>query len=313
MGRKNAKFRLAMWSVVTVVLISLFVGGLSSSYGLYNIFNVVQIGTHSKKLSKTNEWIIKADGLQDINVDLTVDDIIIRTSGDKDIKIVESSNYKLSEKEELKISENSKSVSIYRDNKVLGGLSFGQNKLRRIDIYIPENYKESLSVNNNVGNIDVLSNLDLDQFVISQNVGDLNVEGDISCNNFTAKSSTGNIDVGIVNTKEYEIKSSVGDIDLRGLSGKGTIKAATGDINCGIDRIDGDISIDSKVGDVEVSVVDGLSFELDAKCSVGDINSDFPVTTSKKDGKEVMSSIGENISSTMKIRSDIGDIDINRK
>lgn len=316
MGRKNAKFRLAIWSVVTVVLISLFVGGLSSRHNAYGIFNVIQIGgigNSSKNLNKINEWTIKTDNLKDIRVDLTVDDVVIRTTEEKDMKIVESSNYKLSEKEKLKISEESKDVKIYRNHDILSGLSFGRNKTRRLDIYIPETYKANLSVDNNVGDIDVLSNLNLDQFNISLDVGDLSIEGDISCNNFSAKSSTGNIEASIINTKQYDIKSSVGDIDFTGLSGKGTIKASTGDINCGIDRIDGNINIDSKVGDVEVRVADGLSFELDAKCSVGDLDSDFPITTSKKDGKEVMASVGENGSSIMKIRADIGDIDISKK
>lgn len=313
MSRKNAKFRLAMWSVVTVVLISLFVGGLSLKHGFSNMFNIIQIGAFHKDLNKINEWTVKADNLQNIIVDLKVDDIIIRTTEDKDIKIVESSNYELNKKEELKISEEGKTVKIYRDHKILNGISFGQNKSKRIDIYIPETYKENLSVNNNVGDIEVLSNLNLDKFDISQNVGDLSIEGDISCNNFSAKSSTGSMEAAIINTKEYDIKASVGDIEFNGLSGKGTVKAATGDINCGIDRIDGDISIDSKVGDVEVNIADGLSFELDAKCNVGDIDSDFPITTSNKDGREVMSSIGEHTSSTIKLRSDVGDMEINRK
>ncbi|MGX4599188.1 DUF4097 family beta strand repeat-containing protein [Faecalimicrobium sp. JNUCC 81] len=296
MSRKNAKFRIVIWSIITVVLIGLFVGGIS----LRNEDN----------LSKTNEWTVKVDNLKDININLTRDDLVIKTTKDKNIKIVESSNYEISEREQLKVSEESNSLNIYRDNKMLGWISFGRSKLRRIEIYIPENYKENLIVNNNVGDIDVLSNLNLENFEIYQNVGDLNIEEDISCNSFYGKLDVGNIDSRIINTKEYNIKASVGDIDIKGLSGKGSIKSNVGDIRCEIDKIDGNIDIKSNVGDVEVYISENSSFDIDAKSNVGDVDSNFPANI---DSKTLKSSIGTDISGTIKVKSNVGDININKK
>lgn len=128
MSRKNAKFRLVIWFIITVILISLFVGRISLR--------------NEENLSKINEWTVKVNNLKDIKINLTRDDLVIKTTKDKDIKIVESSNYKISKREQLKKSEENNSLNIYRDNKILGWISFGRSKLRRIEVYIPENYKK---------------------------------------------------------------------------------------------------------------------------------------------------------------------------
>ncbi|WP_042272777.1 DUF4097 family beta strand repeat-containing protein [[Clostridium] dakarense] len=296
MGSKNAKLRLVIWSIITVILISLFVGGISLRNG--------------DNLGKTNEWTVKSDSLKNIKINLTRDDLVIKTTKDKDIKIVESSNYKINKREQLNISEENNSLNIYRDNKMLEWISFGRFKLRRIEIYIPENYKENLIVNNHVGDIDVLSNLNLENFEIYQNVGDLNIEGDISCNSLSAKLDVGNIDSRIINTKEYKFKASVGDIDIKGISGKGSIKSNVGDVRCEVDKIGGNIDIKSNVGDVDLYISENLSFDLDAKSNVGEVDSNFQANI---DGKRMKSSVGTDISGTVKVKSDVGDISINKK
>lgn len=296
MSRRNAKFRLIIWSIITVMLVSLFVGGISLK--------------NRDDLSKTNEWTVNTDSLKDIKINLTQDDLVIKTTKEKDIKIVESSNYEISKREQLKISEESNSLNIYRDNKTLGWISFGRFKSRSIEIYIPEAYKENLIVNNNAGEVDVLSNLNLDYFEIYQNVGNLNIEGNISCNKFFAKLDVGSMDSKIINTKEYNIKASVGAIDIEGLSGKGSVNSSVGEIRCTIDKIDGNIDIKSSVGEVDLYISENLSFDIDAKSNVGEVDSYFQENI---DGKRIKSSVGTDISGTIKVRSDVGDININKK
>lgn len=313
MRNKNSKFRLVIWSVVTLILISLFVGSIKSNTRFLNIFNLIQIRDNNSYIGKSNEYTVESANLENININLTQDDIILKTTTDKDIKIVESSNYKISENEKLKISEQSKSIDIYRNNEILDWISFGNLESRRIEIYIPENYKENLSLNNNVGDVDILSDLNLKSFKVSQDVGDLNIKGNINCNDFSSKSSTGSIKAKIINTKKYTFKASIGDIDIEGISGKGTIKSSTGDISCGIDKIDGNINVISKVGDIDLYIEESLRFDINTNHKVGEIKSDFPVILSNKDNKEVMSYNQEDTLNTLTLENEVGDISITKR
>lgn len=322
MNKKNARNRLIVWSIIAVMLLGVFFNSMSSRNGFYNMFGFINMGRddrdfdYNHKLDKINEWSVDANNISDINIDLTVDDVLIQTTDEKDIKIIEKSNYKLNKNEYLQVSDDNKVLDIYRDSKFLAkinNISFFNNKIRAVEIYIPKEYYSNLLVKNDVGDIKILSNLNLKNISINQHVGEVSIREDINCDKFTSKSDTGNIEGKNINAKEYNIKAAIGDIDFKGISGKGRVESNVGDINCEIDKIDGNIDIKSNVGDVDLYIKESLSFGLDAKSNVGDIDSNFQFTNYNKEKRELKANIGENTSNTIKIKSDVGDISIYKK
>lgn len=316
MNSKNAKFRLIFWSIVTVLLVSFLSNSLHTRNKLKSI-NFMEIKKdYSKKLEKINEYTVNGDKLESINIDLADDDIIFKYSEDKNIKIVESSNYKIDEDEGLQISEESKSTKIYRDKTIdTNDIMDLNGRLKKVEIYLPKEYNGKLDIKNQVGSIYISNKLDIDTLNISQQVGDLYIEDSIICNNFKATLRTGDIDIQNLKTGEYNIDLSVGNIDIVGISGEGKIKVGTGDIECGIDKIDGDISIVSKVGDVDLYLDNNLSFNLDARCSIGEIDNNFNANmkSEKEDDKEIITSIGNNPKFTIDVDSSVGDLNIDNK
>ena len=266
------------------VLINGTTRGIGKSIGVFN-FNL-----GSTELTEENQYTSKLENIKSIKLDVTVDDIIIEESNDKDIKIIEKSNHKLEDNEKLQINIKDEKLAISRNDKKF---ILGRNNInRRLEIYLPKGYNNSLIVENNVGDIKINSDLKLDKLSISQNVGDLELDSKIECNNFNFKNSTG-------------------DIEIKSIKGNGDIDYKVGNIECYLEGITGDVSIESATGDIDVSINKDSSFILDSKYSLGDLDTNIKLDNCNTGEKSLSGNYGKNAKHILKLKTNVGDLNIN--
>lgn len=316
MRKNNAIVRIILWLVVGIMLISFLVNSNNHNFKYFDFmgipfgyFNLSD--RNARNLSEKNEYIIELENIDTLKFDLTVDEVVIEETDEKDIKIIERSNYKLEEDQKLQVKKNDNIVEIIRYEKNI--LSRQRNINRRIEVFIPKSYNKNLIISSNVGDIKINSDFKLDEFKISLDVGDVNINSYMSCRAFEVISETGDIDIESIDTESYSIESNVGDIDINSITGSGSIESDIGNINCVIDEISGNVSIDSNTGDVDIDVNKNLSFNLYSKYGVGDFKSNLDFDNYNNNKKIIKGSIGKNPSHNIDIECNVGDLRINSK
>lgn len=314
MSKKNAKIRIVLWSLVAIILSMFLFDNIFSRKNHFSIspfkFFSINISNNdgSNNLKHIQEYTANINNASDIEFNLGVDEIIIKSTSEDKIKIIEKSNYKLEKDEKLKISDGNKVVNISREGKKI---NVGENRYRYLEVYLPESYGKNLSIKSSVGDVVIENGLNLGRLSINQGVGDLKIKGEMSLNELIASSNTGDMNIGKLNTESYDIKGKIGDISIKSIAGKGNIKVTTGEISCGIESMSGDVYISSKTGDVDLDVKNNLNCNLDAKCKVGDIDIDIKLNDYNGSKNNVNAVIGEKANYNLKVDSSVGDIEIN--
>ncbi|MGL5313665.1 MAG: DUF4097 family beta strand repeat-containing protein [Peptostreptococcaceae bacterium] len=298
--------------VLCIVLIVFLVGVLfnNTNRGIsVGNFSFINIG--NTKLTEEDKYNASLENVKTIKLETTVDDIIIEEGNEKDIQIIEKSNYKLDENEKLKISNNDDTLEIVRNDKKIIASKININ--RRLEIYLPKDYNGTLLLDNNVGDIKINCDLKLDKLSISQDVGDLKLSSNIECTNFNSKNNVGDTKIENLVCEEYSIKTSTGDIDINGIAGFGKIDGKIGNVDCTLNKISGDISITATTGDVDILVSGSESFILDSKSNVGDIETNINLDNCKTSQKSLSGSYGKDATYNMIVETNVGDIKIDTK
>lgn len=149
--------------------------------------------------------------------------------------------------------------------------------------------------------------------------------------NFTGSVSV-NLDVTVPADSNLQLKTNVGDIEVKGVSGQMTLNSNTGSIraeddvltdsstmrtNVGSVNFEGQITngdaydFESNTGSVNVTLPADSTFHVDAKTDTGSINSDFPVGIQQSTvGEEVHADIGNAPTTTITMRTNTGSIHI---
>lgn len=180
------------------------------------------------------------------------------------------------------------------------------------DVKVSDLGFEDLSVNSTSGRT-TISNCEGNGLNLDKSSGDTNVEN-AAFSTLNIDSTSGDIDV--INTPANIILDSTsGNTNLSGISGSVDLRSTSGRVSVSVDGKPEPINISSISGDVKLYMDSGSEFELSAKATSGDINTDFEITV-KGTGNDFSKSIdgkSGNGGSLISIRTTSGDIDLIKK
>lgn len=242
-------------------------------------------------IDKTYEEIFKQ-----INIDTTTANIIIKKSEDNTIKLKTYSR-----EEETKVTNSNNTLTIRIDNETCKFLCFNQ-KISKIELYIPENYENTININNKYGDIEIdkidNSNINIiedagDVKILSANITNIeNKYGDVEIGNIktgTIKASAG--DIRINNADNLKIENKYGDVELVNINGYADIKVNCGDVEIDNFHVKENSSIENDYGDIEIKRTNAY---IDAQTKLGDLKIN-----------------NNNSEKTLKINNNCGDIRVN--
>jgi DUF4097 and DUF4098 domain-containing protein YvlB len=152
---------------------------------------------------------------------------------------------------------------------------------RRLEVYLPLSYRNSVSIKTSSGKIDA-SDLFCSKLAIESSSGHISVKS-ITADTINIKASSGRIDIGniigeistetssgriniIQVTGNLTSKTASGNIHGEKIQGNADLRTNSGSINFGI--IEGNISTETSSGNIELSLVNG---SVNAKTSSGGI------------------------------------------
>jgi DUF4097 and DUF4098 domain-containing protein YvlB len=170
----------------------------------------------------------------------------------------------------------------------------------------------NLSLSSTSGDIRVVGALDIkDTLSVKCGSGGISINVPVTADKVFAKASSGGIRLGEVQTKNFDLSSSSGSINITGISGTGNIHATSGGITVMFHGPLGEATLSSGSGSIRISVDKSLSFNFDGQCTSGSVRANFPLLSSN-DGRKASATVGNNPKASITATASSGGISINQ-
>lgn len=210
------------------------------------------------------------DSIGNLDVETDTADIYIKTNSENKVKVeVYSNDYK---EESITNTTNSLNVVLMKKCRI-----FCFAKRSKIYVYLPETYKNNMSIRSTTGDILVDDYADSD-VNIKVTTGDISLK---SIKNATISVTTGDVKISSVN--DIIVTTTTGDIFLSKVNNYMSINTTTGDVEIGEANINKNSNIKATTGDVNIEniknvYIDGKTTTGDNKINNNDRKSDVELT-----------------------------------
>lgn len=308
MNKSLTKILIIIWSIIALSLCTFLIYAINNHKGAGFIFKMGTFSSKATKIQKEESLIL--DNCDTIDLDLSSADLIVSSTDDTNLKVIQRSNKDLDDDHKFTVSKEGNSLFIKENKNISFSLFNFYND--QIEIYIPKSYAGNLTVNSSSGETKILSDMNLNNINITQSSGDLRDKNSINAKQVNLKLSSGDIDLTSLICNTYDIQLSSGDLDIDSLAGSGDIHASSGDIKVTYKDIDKYSKVSANSGDIKIAVPRSLSFEFNGHCSSGDIDSSFPLNYNSKDKHDATAKIGNDPSITLDVNTSSGDINISQ-
>lgn len=311
MDKKLKMVNIVIWIMLAISLTILLIYKIATNnqggWGFMN-FN---FGNGETSIQK--EENIEIDQCENITLDFSSYDVVVSSTDDNKLKVVQKSSNNLKEDEKFSFSKNGNTIAIEGNNlrNKVSIVHFGTFN-NKIELYVPKNYNKNLQVRTKSGNIEVKDVMNLDKINFCQNSGNFNSREIITANEVNLEASSGNIKAEALLTKLYKIKTSSGNIDIRTLSGSGAVDASSGNIKIGYKEVGDELRANASSGNVKLTLPKDISFEFYGQCTSGNIDTDFDVNYKNKKGNEATAKIGNEPYKKINVETRSGNIEINQ-
>ena len=265
---KNKKLR-----IFIIIMIIVFILSIITYYVLNNLKfryrSFYDVG-EELVLDKTYNTIFS-----EINIETKMSDLNIKYSNDNSIKVMV-----YGEKDYINLIE--KNNKLYIDIKEKNFIAFNfYNHISKIEIYLPNWYKNLIRIDSEYGNIDIEEFND-STFYVEQEYGNIlskgsnfikvkNEYGDVEllkANKARIVAESGDVKIGTI--KNLEVENEYGDISIQNVTEYLKLNNDMGDININKLNIEEDSFITLEHGDIKIDDINQIY--VDAKTDHGDVD-----------------------------------------
>ncbi len=252
------------------------------------------------------EKIEKIDTISQISAETSSCDVNIIPEDREDIKAHFYGNATSTFKPELETKINGKELLIFIKRPKSYSIF---NSDLKLDIFVPENYKENIKIDSSSGSINIQNELTLNNLFIDVSSGDASLK-DLNIKNLKYDSSSGSLIGENIVTDSTVLDVSSGTIELNDFTGDLKGDSSSGTIKVNYNVFDNNIDLDTSSGTVNIGLPDDAKFYLDAECSSGEIECDFPIVVRGKQEDNTLRGTVGNDKNKIKIDTSSGDINI---
>ncbi|MDD4095995.1 MAG: DUF4097 family beta strand repeat-containing protein [Oscillospiraceae bacterium] len=295
---------------ITSILIATLFGGLSISFP-YSVPAIV-----------ISDEQFEADGIETIEIDLASADVVLRKSENESFRVVFSGPN--SEKEDPTITAvgESDKIVIQQRSQVMSIFGMGH---RVVTVYIPESFSGTIDHQCASGDMEVTEDFSFDEFSYRVASGDMRCKN-LVADKLTIDTSSGDLLCGAVEAVEFNLKTASGDMSIEKLIGNGSVKmisgdirideysagglisSSSGDISISLREMTSDLTIKAISGDIDMTVGQDFSAQLDISVTSGDISVGTPLDDAHVGKRTTTGMVGENPEYLLKIETTSGDV-----
>lgn len=188
-------------------------------------------------------------------------------------------------------------------------ISFKPKKVNlALDVYIPSTYSDNLKLYSSMGDVSI-NKFNLKAFICKLSMGNSTMSN-IKTDNFDYTNSMGNFNCDSLFTKSSNINCSMGDIKLKNFTGDLVSKNSMGNIDINYSEFNNKVDLDASMGKITLTLPEKSEFYLSAKCNMGKITCDFPITTSEKHKENILTGTVKSDKNKITINNSMGEIKV---
>lgn len=320
MNRKFTIVMMTIWTVIAIVFIIILARGLQNKSMPYSNINF----DFKSKNQIVKEETLPINGINNLVINSLAENVIIHTSSDADLRMVASTN------------EDNK-VSLYKENDTMviksedygNVIHFGLYESEKIDVYIPTTYNGNIEITSTSGDVSVQDALVCNNFKCEETSGELEIFENLKANTVELKSISGDIDISknimadniVMHTtsgeieaselqaKTYTISTTSGDSRIYSLVGSGDISSSSGEIEVMVNDLNGNMTLTSTSGDVDLSLKETVEGYLEVGTSSGDISGNIDFRYNKNGDRATAGDEASN--NRIKVQTSSGEVTIN--
>lgn len=314
MNKRLIKILIIIWAVIAFIAAAFLVYGISHAGG----FSIFEFGHIDGSYAVQKSQSIQISNCNKISLNFPRGNVIIQTTDEPNLKVVQSASRKLKDKDKFVIEKQGDNIQIETDAKnrafTFSIFDFDTDTFNeKIEIYIPKSYAKDLDINTSSGNVLFSSDMKLNNINCRQSSGDFKIQNSITGNGVNVKSSSGNVDIANLYSKNYDIQATSGNVYVGSISGSGRAKTASGNVRINYKSIDEYSNVAATSGNVKLTLPQNLSFKFEGKCTAGNIEGDFPLSYEGKRKNEATAQVGNSPYKTINVSTVAGNIDVSSK
>ena len=214
-------------------------------------------------LKLVNTQSIKLEGIEDLKIKYSSDDVVFYKSDSDELIIKEYMSFTPKEEELTQITKSGKELRLEGKRDGWNGFVLGFNRNSRMEIYLPAGYKNNIYISTASGNIKSGLILKVREFELTTASGDIEFN-EVSGANLTISSASGDIEFNEVSGENLTISSASGNLNFKKAEGNRKLSTSSGDIKVyggsgktEISSISGSIYVQNSIGDFDAGTSSG--------------------------------------------------------
>lgn len=279
--------------------------------------------SHSTPAQAANELQFNLNGISDVTISYDEENVTFFQSENDELIIKE---YMTENKSRYyaDVKQDSGSIHVSEGGKPF----FSSNFTRYIEVYLPQDYQNNLTVTTTDGNID-MSNiaLNLNSLRIDSTAGTIQLDN-ANATVIHLSSTSGKLDLGNITGEQIKLDttsgkviceelngivtytSTSGDIDVKSAIGSGSYWANnSGKLNVIYTEVTDDLSFFNKNDNIELTLPQDLEFEFEATTKNGAVSTSFQESI-HIDGHTNRGTVGNTPAVTVKAETNNGNITV---
>lgn len=275
MNKKLSILKLIIWSVVAIYLTGLLIYWTTSGSGRISMWSVIK--HDSADMTVASEHNIPLEGIKSINLQFRSENIIIKETDERDIKIVQLALDKLDKEELITVNNISGNLEVkhgkLRPRIIFFGFGFiSQN----IEVYIPKNYNNDLFITSSSGS-NKIYNQTLRNLTIKQTSGSTKME-EVKAQNIKVDLTSGSFKGDNIIGENLDSKQTSGSIKLNGEFNSINLRTTSGSSTLECNKMPEKINAEMTSGSSKIYIPENDGFKLQYNKTSGSIKSDFDLT-----------------------------------
>lgn len=276
----NRKKLIIVQIVLWLIIILVFVGVLA--IGITNQSKQrsdKKWWSFDKGLSYEKEYVVDLEKIEDFNIIGVSETIIVESSNESQLKIIQKSSSKIKEIDELKMSKGKNSIKVYKKRRKIIGRLYPIQK-EQIEIYVPKDYEGKLNVVTVSGDVHI-EDVVLAQLMVKSTSGDVVMQA-TKADKVKLVTISGDIEGQEVGFRKLDAITTSGKMRLTGEITKANFKSTSGDISLVLGDDGEEVSMVTVSGDINLKLLEEQGFTVVFSSVSGNLAIQDKTTKGKK-------------------------------
>ncbi|NMM63966.1 DUF4097 domain-containing protein [Clostridium sp. P21] len=306
----NIKIKKLVIILISIIVLSFSAGSaiILATGGFTNSDSLKS--SNNKDFTINNEKVQKIDGIKEIYIESSSEDVSIISENRTDVKSHFYGNVSGSSKPELesRVDGDKLIISTKRSSNSFN-IGFNVSSRLKLDISIPQTYASDVSIKLTSGKVTSSNPMKLNNFNLNLSSGSVDLKN-LTASNLSLHATSGKIYGENIACENSSLELSSGSINLNGFKGNLKHHSTSGRVEVTYSEFNNNADLNVSSGEIILDLPKNSQFALNSKATSGTVKCDFPITLQGESKHNELNGVAGNSKNQINISATSGSIKI---